>query len=124
MKKTALFLLLCLIPLACVTPPRAEEPEARRQLDGLMEHWLTALRERNIDAFMEAYWPESEKVILQREGGEIVLRGLDQIREQQADTFSRFEGLENLHYSEPEREFHGNAAAYHYEVEGPVTFFI
>jgi Ca2+-binding EF-hand superfamily protein len=124
MKKSALFLLLCLIPLACVTSPAGEDPEARRQLDGLMEHWLTALRERNIDAFMEAYWPEAEKVILQRDGGEIVLRGPDRIREQQANTFESFEGFRELNYMGPERELHGNAASYHYQVEGPGIFFI
>jgi hypothetical protein len=29
-----------------------------------------------------------------------------------------------LHYSEPEREFHSNGAAYHYQVEGPGVFFV
>jgi hypothetical protein len=44
-----------------------------------MEHWIGALQERTIDAFMEVYWPEAEKVILRRDGGEQVLRGPDQI---------------------------------------------
>ena len=47
MKKIALYLLLVLIPLACVTPPAGQDTQARRELDALMEHWLTALRERN-----------------------------------------------------------------------------
>jgi hypothetical protein len=79
MKKIALLLLLALIPMACVTPPPGGGPEARPELDGLMEHWIGALQERNIDAFMEVYWPEAEKVILRRDGGEQVLRGPDQI---------------------------------------------
>ena len=65
MKKIVLFLLLALIPLAFVTPPPAEDAEARRALEELMEHWQAAVRGRDIDAFMEAYWPEAEKVILQ-----------------------------------------------------------
>ena len=124
MKKIALFLLLALIPLACVTPPPGGGPEARPELDGLMEHWITALRDKNIDAFMEVYWPEAEKVILQRDGGEILLRGLDQIMEQQLQVFERSDVFRELHYSEPEREFHGDGAAYHYQVEGPGVFFI
>jgi len=124
MKNITIFLLLALIPLACVTPPPGQDQEARRVLDGLMEHWQTALRERNIDAFMEAYWPEAEKVILQRDGGEIVLRGFDQIREQQINAFERSDVFREIRYLEPEREFHGNSAAYHYRVEGPEIFFV
>jgi hypothetical protein len=124
MKKLALLLLLTVIPLACVTPPPGDDPEARRALDELMEHWQAALRERNIDAFMEVYWPEAERVILQRDGGEVVLRGVDEIREQQADFFESFDGFRELRYMGPEREFHGNSAAYHYEVEGPGSFFV
>ena len=124
MKKIALFLLLALIPLACVTPPPGGGPEARPELDGLMEHWITALRDKNIDAFMEVYRPEAEKAILQRDGGEILLRGLDQIMEQQLQVFERSDVFRELHYSEPEREFHGDGAAYHYQVEGPGVFFI
>ena len=123
MKKIALFLLIALVPLACVTPPSAEDPEARRQLDGLMEHWLGALKTENIDAYMEVYWPDAERVILPPEGGEIFLRGIDEIREQQTDSFERLEGFEDLHYSEPEREFHGDTAAYHYVVESPQIVF-
>ncbi|UCF98044.1 MAG: hypothetical protein JSV89_00560 [Spirochaetaceae bacterium] len=55
MKKIVLCLLLVLIPLACVTTPPGGDLEAQRALDGLMEHWEAALRERNIDAFLEAY---------------------------------------------------------------------
>lgn len=69
MKRITIFLLLALIPLACVTPPPEQDQEARRELDALMEHRQTALRERNIDAFMETYWPEAEEVILQRGHG-------------------------------------------------------
>jgi len=123
MKKTTAILLLALIPLACLTPPPGEDPEARRQLDTLMENWLIALKSENIDAYMEAYWPDAERVILPREGGEVVLRGVDEIREQQTDSFRRLDNFEELHYSEPEREFHGDRAAYHYEVETPGIFF-
>ena len=124
MKKIALFLLIAVIPLACVTAPPGEDTEARRALDGLMEHWQAALRDENIDALMEVYWPEAERVILQRDGEEIVLRGHDQIREQQIDVFERSEGLGELNYMGPEREFHGDSAAYHYDVEGPRIFFV
>lgn len=123
MKKIALFLLLALIPPACVTPPPGGGAEARLELDGLMEHWIGALRDKNIDAFMEVYWPEAEKVILRRDGGEQVLKGLDQIMEQQIQAFERSDVFGELHYLEPEREFHGNGAAYHYQVEGPGVFF-
>ena len=89
-----------------------------------MEHWIGALRDRNIDAFMEVYWPEAEKVTLQRDGGEQVLRGFGQIREQQILAFERSDVFRQPHYSEPDREFHGNGAAYHYRVEGPGVFFV
>jgi len=124
MKKIALLLVVAFIPLACVTPPPGGGPEARPELDGLMEHWITALRNKNIDAFMEVYRPEAEKVILQRDGGEILLRGFEQIMEQQLQLFERSDVFGQLHYSEPEREFHGNEAAYHYQVEGPGVSFI
>jgi len=99
-------------------------PEGRPELDGLKETWIGALRDRNIDAFMEVYWPEAEKVTLQRDGGEQVLRGFGQIREQQILAFERSDVFRQPHYSEPDREFHGNGAAYHYRVEGPGVFFV
>jgi Ca2+-binding EF-hand superfamily protein/PBP1b-binding outer membrane lipoprotein LpoB len=123
MKKIALLLLFAVILSACVTPPQGGDPEAQRELDSLMEHWINALKTENIDAYMEVYWPDAERVILQPDGGEIILRGIGEIREQQTDSFMRLDGFEDLHYSEPEREFHGETAAYHYEVESPQVFF-
>ncbi|UCF98045.1 MAG: hypothetical protein JSV89_00565 [Spirochaetaceae bacterium] len=63
-------------------------------------------------------------MIRQRDGREVVLRGFEQISEQQIGIFERPELFEGLRYGEPDREFHGNSAAYHYQVERLGEFFI
>ncbi len=124
MKKNLLLALLVVLPLACVTPPPGGDPAVQRELDGLMEHWLTALRDENIDAYLEVYWPEAEQVLLRKDGGETVNRGFDSIAAAQMSIFERSDIFRELRYSEPERELHGSTAAYHYQVEGPGVFFV
>ena len=123
MKKIALFLFLAIIPLACVTPPAGappagEDAAARRALDVLMEHWMSAMLGMNIEAFAEAYWPEAETVIFFRDGRENAMTGLEAITEGQATNWERRGNVfAQFRYSDPEREFHGNTALYHYRVE-------
>ncbi|MBA7660951.1 hypothetical protein ES703_68957 [subsurface metagenome] len=122
-KRIILLALAVFIPLACTGMPPAGAPEAQREIDALMERWITSLKDENTDVFMSAYWPEAEKVIVQPDGKERHLRGLDEIRAQQMKAFESSDIFRELHYSEPEREFRGNTATYIYHVEGPGVHF-
>jgi Ca2+-binding EF-hand superfamily protein len=123
MKRVFLLAPVFLLILACSGMPPAERagagPEARRQLQELMERWLAALQHRDLDLMIQAYWPEAERVVLQPGREEQHFRGLDAIREAQMHIFDREPQLRQLRYGEPHREIGPSRALYVYQVEGP-----
>jgi Ca2+-binding EF-hand superfamily protein/ketosteroid isomerase-like protein len=99
--------------------PAAIAAPAEKEIDALMQGWIAALRSKNLNRMMEAYWPDAVRVVVQPGQPERRLRGVEEIRRQQREFFDGRAGFAELRYPEPERNVKGNNARFVYRVEGP-----
>jgi len=118
MKKSALILLIILLPLACITTPPGESPEVQRALDEVMERWIEGLKTENLDLLMSAYWPEAELIIAGPEG-EQVFAGFDAIAGSQDEGFRSSDIYREMEVFKAGSEATPEGTRWIYEVHGP-----
>ena len=124
MNKPAVGFLTALVLAFCLAVPSALAAPAEKEIDELMQRWTDALRSKNLDQMMEAYWPDAIRVVIQPGQPEQRLNGVDEIRKQQHGFFDTGANFADIRFSEPERSFKGRTARYLYKVEAPAFNYI
>lgn len=143
MKKAIILIGLVLLVLSCTTTtdssagPGAEDErrggdagfeeefESVPEVEELLELWLRALREENLDLFMEAYWPEANMEVYYEDGTSDAFFSADAIRENQRRLFEEFDfGEIQLPQPMPHRRPDPRRIVYHLDYEWADEFIV
>ncbi|MBN1834926.1 MAG: hypothetical protein JW820_03685 [Spirochaetales bacterium] len=92
---------------AAVQPPGlAADPAAQVELDALMQRWITALLNEDLEGMLECYWPDAVSISYDPAGWSELLEGTEAIRRSQEAVFAEYDYPSlGLVYPEPARFF-------------------
>jgi hypothetical protein len=84
MKKLVILIVPIVLGFFVVVAVSADDV-VQRELDALMEKWITSLSAEDIDAMMICYWPDVSDVTYDPNGQSYLLEGSSAIRQSQQE---------------------------------------
>jgi len=142
MKRMVIFVAAALLVLSCTTSPekaagpgseggiRGGDPspseERVPEVEEMLERWQQALRDEDLDLFLETYWPDARLDVLNEDGTSDTFIGTEAIRENQRRLFEGFDfsGFEFPPFLPHRRGPGPERAVYRIEYEWGQEFFV
>jgi hypothetical protein len=119
MKKIINCCLVMLVLFACVTTPGGITAADRAATDAVVKEWVRALQAKDLEAFIETYWPDVVHTSKNVDGSVAeTVRGIEDLRSQQQEFFSQGDFFARIIYSEPQRDFESRPGNAIYTISG------
>jgi SnoaL-like domain len=119
MKKIIISGLVLLILFACTSTPGMITQEDRTAIDAVVDRWVTALQQKDLDGLADTYWPDFVHTT-KDENGTVVetVQGIEDFKSKTQGMFDQGDFYKLIVYSDPQRDFDSEPGEPIYKIFG------